>query len=107
MSDKAPRIRPGTKISYVDLEEEEVRLKDGRRLTPELADQIARDAVAAARQRNLIPGRKSLSAPGEHSPVVRVRVPTGVQAALKERAQEEGKTMSTVAREALERYLAS
>lgn len=66
-------------IEDVDLEEEDVRLLDGRRLTDELADKIARDAVSEAGRRNLIPGGKSLAGDGSHSP--RGPVPgTGVPA---------------------------
>ena len=99
------RVPLDATIEDVDLEQEVVRLPDGRRLTDELAEQIAQEALAAARRRNLIPGRKSLTAPGEHSPVVRFRLPEQLHQALEERAAQEGKTLSKVAREALEEYL--
>ena len=48
-------VGPEDTIEDVDLENEEVQLADGRRLTPELAEQLARDGVAQARRRGLIP----------------------------------------------------
>lgn len=45
----------------VDLDAEVVRLKDGRRLTNELAEQLVEETLAEAHRRNLVPGRKSLS----------------------------------------------
>lgn len=53
------------KVKYVvgpdlDFDKDEVILKDGRRLTNELADQIAEETMAEVRRRNLIPGGKSL-----------------------------------------------
>ena len=42
-------------ITDVDLDVEEVRLKDGRRLTEELAEQLSDQTLAEARRRNLVP----------------------------------------------------
>ncbi len=39
----------------VDLDKEDVRLPDGRRLTNELAEKMAREGVAEVRRRNPIP----------------------------------------------------
>ena len=91
----------------IDLDEEEVYLRDGRRLTEALAEQIAEEALANARAKNLIPGRKSLSGEGKHSPVVNVRVPEDVKDQLDKRAAAEGKSVSKIAREAITQYLAS
>lgn len=73
-------------IEDVDLDEEDVRLLDGRRLTNELADKMARQGVAEARRRNLIPGGKSLGGDGSHSPRVQFRVPESLRAAAVARA---------------------
>lgn len=100
-------VRDGDLVEDVDLDREDVRLKDGRRLTPELAEQLARAGVAEARRRNLIPGRKSLSGDGSHSPRVQFRVPDTLRAAAEARAAAEGVSLSVLAREALEHYLAS
>jgi predicted HicB family RNase H-like nuclease len=94
-------------ISDVDLDTEVVRLKDGRRLTNELAEQLAEEALADARRRNLVPGRKSLSGGTVHSPRVQFRVPDSLRAAAEQRAAEKGVSLSELAREALEHYLAS
>lgn len=100
-------VGPDSTIEDVDLDEEDVRLLDGRRLTDELADKIARDAVAEARRRNLIPGGKSLAGDGSHSPRVQFRVPESLRAAAEAKAAAEGVSLSVLAREALAHYLAS
>lgn len=100
----------GKKINWlddIDLDEEEVYLRDGRRLTEALAEQIAAEALANARAKNLMPGRKSLSGDGKHSPVVNVRIPEGLKDQLDKRAAAEGKTVSKITREAIIQYLAS
>lgn len=96
-----------TEIVDIDLDSEEFILRGGRRLTNELADELAKRGVAEARSRNLIPGGKSLSGDGSHSPVVRFRVPANVSDALHARADAEGRSESAIAREALERYLSA
>lgn len=100
-------VRGDEQIEDVDLDREDLRLKDGRRLTPELAEQLAREGVAEARRRNLIPGGKSLSGEGRHSPKVQFRVPESLREAAEARAAAEGVSLSALAREALKHYLAS
>lgn len=94
-------------VADVDLDSEVVRLKDGRRLTNDLADELADETLADARSRNLVPGRKSLSGGSVHSPRVQFRVPDALRAAAEQRAREKGVSLSELAREALEHYLAS
>ncbi|MBO0841151.1 MAG: hypothetical protein J2O49_10065, partial [Sciscionella sp.] len=65
-------------IEDVDLDRERVDLPDGTRLTEQRAEQLAREALAEIRQRNLVPGRKSLSGGDTHSPRVQFRVPEDV-----------------------------
>ncbi len=101
MSDK-PHYELGPDI---DLDEEEFILRDGRRLTNELAEQLARETLVEVRRRNLVPGGKSLSGDGSHSPRVQFRVPQKLRAAAEARAVEKGVTLSTLARQALEHYL--
>lgn len=63
-------VPPDAEISTIDLDREEFTLRDGRRLTEELAEQLARQAQDEIRQRNLVPGRKSVrgrSALADHS----------------------------------------
>ena len=82
-------------------------LPDGTVLDGTAAEEYARRVLDDARRRNLIPGGKSLSGAGQHSPTVQVRVPVDLRRRLEERAAAEGVSLSRLAREALERYLAS
>ena len=101
-----------TKTEYVvgpdlDLNEEEFILEDGRRLTNELAEQIAEETLAEARRRNLIPGGKSLSGGSVHSPRVQFRVPEELRTQAERVAEDEGVSLSALARHALEDYVRS
>jgi len=101
-----------TKTEYVigsdlDLDEEEFILKDGRRLTNELAEQIAEATLAEVRRRNLIPGGKSLSGGSVHSPRVQFRVPEELRTQAERVAEDEGVSLSALARHALEDYVRS
>jgi predicted HicB family RNase H-like nuclease len=98
-------IGPDAMIEDVDLDEEEVRLPDGTRLTEQRAEQLAGQALAEIRRRNLVPGRKSLSGGSVHSPRVQFRVPEEIRERAEQRAAAEGKSLSALAREALEHYL--
>ncbi len=93
-------------VSYIDLNEEEFYYH-GERLTEERAEQIAQETLEELRRRNLLPGGKSLSGDGKHSPTVQFRVPETLRARLDERAKAEGISPSKLARKALEQYLAS
>jgi predicted HicB family RNase H-like nuclease len=96
-------------VTDVDLDVDDVRLPDGRRLTDELAESLAEQTLAEARRRGLGPGpgRKSLSGGNVHSPRVQFRVPESLLTIAEERAAAQGVSLSTLAREALEHYLAS
>jgi len=91
----------------LDQDETPVTLPDGTVLDGTAAEEYARRVLDDARRRNLIPGGKSLSGAGQHSPTVQVRVPVDLRRRLEERAAAEGVSLSRLAREALERYLAS
>lgn len=71
-------------------------------LTDEDAEALALEAI---RRRNLVPGGKSLSGGGKHSPVLQVRLPEELRARLHERAVSEGVGDSKIARAAIEAYL--
>ncbi|MDN5860896.1 MAG: ribbon-helix-helix protein, CopG family [Pseudonocardia sp.] len=86
--------------SDVDLDAEDVRDRQGRRVTDEYAERAAEEALRIAR-----PGRPALGAVGQHSPRVSFRVPEQVRRKAEERAAAEGKSVSEIARAALERYL--
>jgi hypothetical protein len=95
-----PHITRDTPIGPdVDLAEEDVRLADGTRLTDDIAAEIAEDTRRAA-------GRPSLTGLGRHSPQVSARVPPELRDAAERQARREGKSVSQLIRELLERYLA-
>ena len=94
-------------VELVDFDEEEEIYYQGERLTEERAEQLANKALSDLRSRNLLPGGKSLSGNGKHSPTVQFRVPDQLRGKLDERAAAEGVTPSKLARKALEQYLAS
>lgn len=85
----------------IDLDAEEVTDNTGRRITEARAEELGREAIAKA------VGRPSLSAPGQHSPEIKARVPTELRDRLVRAARARGTTTSTLVREALEHYLAS
>lgn len=94
-------VRPGTRISDIDLEKEEFRLPDGSRLTEEKSEKLA--ALAERRMANLVPGRKSLAGDGSHSPVVQFRTPRKDEGQAI--ADELGVSLSELARRAYNDYL--
>lgn len=76
----------------IDLDAEVVTV-DGQRLTNADADALADEAARVSRERsnaNLIPGRKSLSGEGKHSPTVQTRVAQWVKDELIAEAAELG-----------------
>jgi hypothetical protein len=93
-----------TVVEDIDLAEEEI-IVDGERLTDERADAIAEDVLAKVRARNLIPGGKSLSGGGKHSPVVQARVPEDVRARLEAIAERRGVRPSRLLREAIDQFI--
>lgn len=95
-----PRISATTPIGPdVDLEREDVRLPSGERLTDKLANEI----VEGVRRTG---GRPSLSGEPARSPQIAFRVPVELRDRAAAVAAAEGKTVSQLAREALEARLA-
>lgn len=86
----------------IDLDEEDIRLADGTRLTEARAQELAEEVLDRAGR-----GRPSLSGPGVRSPQLRLTVPHELRSRLVKRAQAEHRSVSTVVRDALEHYLAS
>jgi hypothetical protein len=84
----------------IDLDQEEVYEPDGTRLTEARAARLAEETLHTVR------GRPSLTAAGRHSPRVSFRLPDHERERAERVARQEGKTVSALAREALERYLA-
>jgi hypothetical protein len=94
-----PPISTDTTIGAdVDLEREDIRLADGTRLTRARAEAIVKQARHAG-------GRPSLSGTPSRSPQIAFRVPVEVRDRAAQRAADEGKTVSQLAREALEARL--
>jgi predicted HicB family RNase H-like nuclease len=95
-----PRVTTKTTIGAdVDLEREDVRLPSGSRLTTKRVDKIVEEVRRAG-------GRPSLSGEALRSPQIAFRVPPEVRERAAEVAAAEGKTVSQLAREALEARLA-
>ena len=101
MADRTrPAVTPTTPIGPdVDLDAEEVRLADGTRLT----EQKAAEIVDEVRRRV---GRPSLTGEAAASPRITFRITPGVRDRAAEVAAREGKTVSQLAREALEARVA-
>lgn len=98
---KPPKVTAETPIGPdVDLEREDIRLADGTRLTNEVAAQITEGALRSV-------GRPSLSGARNKSPQIAFRVPPSVRDQAAEVAAQEGKTLSELAREALEERIAA
>jgi predicted HicB family RNase H-like nuclease len=96
-----PPITSSTPIGPdVDLDRDDVRLADGTRLT----EQGAADIVAEVRRRG---GRPSLTGRAAASPRIAFRVDPRVRESAAQIADREGKTISQLAREALEARVAA
>ncbi len=96
----APKVTTTTPIGRdVDLAREDVRRPSGQRLTQELADELAEEVHKAG-------GRPSLSGAPSRSPQIAFRVPAERRERAARVAAAEGKTVSQLAREALEQRLA-
>lgn len=96
-----PNITDDTPIGRdVDLKQDDVRLEDGTRLTDEVADEIVDQLRRSS-------GRPSLSGQAAASPQIAFRVTSAVRDRAAEVAAKEGKTISELAREALEDRIAT
>jgi len=96
-----PPITSSTAIGPdVDLDRDDVRLADGTRLT----EQKAADIVDEVRRRG---GRPSLTGRAAVSPRIAFRVDPRVRDSAAQIADREGKTISQLAREALEARVAA
>lgn len=93
------KIKPGAIGADVDLDTEEVYVADGRRLTEELAEEMAQRALARHR------GRPSVTGANARTPSLTVRVPPETRTALEELAKAQGKRLADVSREALDEYV--
>ena len=79
---------------------------DGTPITEELADELAREAESGydlSRARRV--GRRSLAGGAGRSPRLNIRITPDLHANASERARREGKSLSQLARDALEEYV--
>ena len=86
----------------VDLAVKDVRYSQGRRVTEEYAEAAAADALVKVGR-----GRPSLTGDSQASPQVTFRVTPELRAKADAEAERQGRRVSDLARDALERYLAS
>jgi hypothetical protein len=93
------KIKPGAIGPDVDLDTEEVYLVDGRRLTEQIAEELAQRALARHR------GRPSVTGENARTPSLTVRVPPETRTALEQLARAQGKRLADVSREALDEYV--
>lgn len=101
-------VTPDATFSDIDLDAEEFHLPDGTRLTEQRAGELeAAEAEKTRRLQNLVPGRKSLSGNGTHSPVLQVRLSADLHARVQRAAAERQISASRLARAALEDFLAA
>lgn len=89
-------------LPEVDLATEDVRDSKGRRITEEYAERAAAHALDVVGR-----GRPSLTGKATPSPQVTFRVTPELRAKTAAEAARQGRRISDLAREALERYLAS
>lgn len=91
----------------IDLDRAEIHTVTGQRVTNAGAERMAADAERRVNTRaaNLIPGAKSLSGDGKHSPIVQTRVPTVVHAKLQAIANLRRVSVSKVLREAIDEFV--
>lgn len=94
-------LRDGVRV--VDVKNEKVAYR-GEILTRERVDALTAE-LHATRNANLLPGGKSLSGGGKHSPTLQFRIPDELREQAVERAAAEGVSLSKLGRKALEQYL--
>jgi predicted HicB family RNase H-like nuclease len=88
---------------YIDLDKEVVLDSAGERITEARAQEMADYAIEQFEK--LQPGRPSLTGKSQHSPQISFRVPETLAKRAEEVAAKQGKSLSQLGREALERYL--
>lgn len=92
----------------VDLEREDVRDRHGNRITNEYLERALADILdedTPVEPSEVRRGRPSLSQGSTHSPQVTFRLPDQLHRQAVDAAEREGKTVSALARKALEQYL--
>ena len=88
----------------IDLEKEVILDSKGRRVDQSYIEQAMQEVEEELAKRA---GRPSLTGTSAHSPHVSFRIPPELKARAEEAARERGTTVSKLAREAFEAFLAS
>ncbi len=83
----------------VDLTTDDARLANGARLTDDAAAELAEAALARRR------GRPSLTAPGQRTPKLTLRVTEDTRTALEAIAEHQGRRLADVGRDAFDEYI--
>ena len=86
----------------IDLDEEEVYLADGTRLTETVAEELGKRMVEEYERRR---GRPSLTGEAERTPNLTIRVPSQLRSSLQGIADREGRRLADVSRDALVEYV--
>lgn len=86
----------------IDLDEEEVYLPDGTRLTEAKAAEMAEEAMQHHYRER---GRPSLTGGREKTPNLTIRVAPSTRAALERIAEAQGRRLADVGRDALDEYI--
>ncbi|WP_115728157.1 hypothetical protein [Actinomyces culturomici] len=92
MTDEFTRFDPDADVEY----------RNGERVTRDMIDGLAKQAERTGPPPGLIPGGKSLSGEGVHSPKIQVVLSARTQMALKERAAADNMSVSKWVRRLIE-----
>lgn len=96
------QFQPGPIGPDIDLDQEEVYLADGSRLSEAKAEELAEWALEQRRSRR---GRPSITGGEMHTPNLTVRVKPSARAALEQIAVAQGRRLADVSRDALDEYI--
>lgn len=88
----------------IELSGEVILDRSGRRIDQAYVDRAVAEVEDDLAKRA---GRPSLTGQSEHSPHISFRIPPELKARAEQAAREQGTTVSKLAREAFERFLAS
>ena len=86
--------------------ERDVIVRDGRRLTEDELDALVDRAERLGPPPGLVPGGKSLSGDGSHSPLFTIRLDKATTQAVRERARREGKSPAKLLRQIVVAHVA-
>jgi hypothetical protein len=99
---KFPKTLADAEVIETDLDRDDFEFQ-GERLTEARAAELAEQHW----EKNLVPGGKSLSGAGEHSPVIQTRVSKTTKAKLEEIARARKMSVSKLSRQVLDNFVDS